>query len=105
MPPEKPPVSGATAAEVLTADEELQRDWEVFGLPELYEAPTAGNGATCKSCAHCPWMAMNGLENLAAVLRDATSNVHVPSFVPGPHTDVELAPSRVRVRSWRSGAR
>ncbi|WP_218312710.1 quinolinate synthase NadA [Alteromonas antoniana] len=26
------------------------------------EAPTAGNGATCKSCAHCPWMAMNGLE-------------------------------------------
>ena len=40
VPPEKPPVSGATAAEVLTADEELQRDWEVFGLPELYEAPT-----------------------------------------------------------------
>ncbi len=26
------------------------------------EAPTGGNGATCKSCAHCPWMAMNGLE-------------------------------------------
>ncbi|WP_158774807.1 quinolinate synthase NadA [Cobetia sp. L2A1] len=36
---------------------------------QLFEAPTAGNGATCKSCAHCPWMAMNGLENLAAVLR------------------------------------
>ena len=32
-------------------------------------APTAGNGATCRSCAHCPWMAMNGLENLRAVLR------------------------------------
>lgn len=28
----------------------------------LIEAPTAGEGATCKSCAHCPWMAMNGLE-------------------------------------------
>ncbi len=27
----------------------------------LLEAPTAGNSATCKSCAHCPWMAMNGL--------------------------------------------
>jgi quinolinate synthase len=27
----------------------------------LLEAPTGGNGATCKSCAHCPWMAMNGL--------------------------------------------
>ncbi|OON38899.1 quinolinate synthase [Izhakiella australiensis] len=28
---------------------------------ELLEAPTAGEGATCRSCAHCPWMAMNGL--------------------------------------------
>ncbi|MAK92489.1 MAG: quinolinate synthase, partial [Oleibacter sp.] len=27
----------------------------------LIEAPTAGNGATCRSCAHCPWMGMNGL--------------------------------------------
>ena len=32
------------------------------------EAPTAGSSATCKSCAHCPWMAMNDLENLHAVL-------------------------------------
>ncbi|MFI4941299.1 MAG: quinolinate synthase NadA [Burkholderiales bacterium] len=32
------------------------------------DAPTAGNSATCKSCAHCPWMAMNGLQNLADVL-------------------------------------
>ena len=30
------------------------------------EAPTAGNGATCRSCAHCPWMAMNELESLLA---------------------------------------
>lgn len=28
-------------------------------------APTAGNGATCRSCANCPWMAMNELETLA----------------------------------------
>jgi len=34
----------------------------------LLEAPTAGEGATCLSCAHCPWMAMNGLRKLAAVL-------------------------------------
>ncbi|BFT30872.1 quinolinate synthase NadA [Alteromonas sp. D210916BOD_24] len=32
------------------------------------EAPTGGNGATCKSCAHCPWMAMNGLEAIRASL-------------------------------------
>ena len=31
-------------------------------------APTAGNSATCKSCAHCPWMAMNALDGVADVL-------------------------------------
>jgi quinolinate synthase len=32
------------------------------------EAPTAGSSASCKSCAHCPWMAMNSLQGLAQVL-------------------------------------
>ncbi|OED40183.1 quinolinate synthase [Endozoicomonas sp. (ex Bugula neritina AB1)] len=32
------------------------------------EAPTAGNGASCKSCAHCPWMAMNTLDALEECL-------------------------------------
>lgn len=32
---------------------------------ELLEAPTAGEGATCRTCAHCPWMAMNGLKAIA----------------------------------------
>jgi quinolinate synthase len=41
------------------------------------EAPTAGNSATCKSCAHCPWMAMNGLRNLAAVLEKGDNEVFV----------------------------
>lgn len=41
---------------------------------EFYEAPTAGNGATCKSCAHCPWMAMNGLEAIYQSLTDATGH-------------------------------
>lgn len=35
---------------------------------ELLEAPTAGEGATCRSCAHCPWMAMNGLKAMADAL-------------------------------------
>lgn len=34
----------------------------------LIEAPTAGSGATCQSCAHCPWMAMNHLENILQAL-------------------------------------
>ncbi|WP_413110452.1 quinolinate synthase NadA [Thaumasiovibrio sp. DFM-14] len=37
---------------------------------ELIEAPTAGAGATCRSCAHCPWMAMNGLKAIEAALRE-----------------------------------
>ncbi len=32
---------------------------------ELFEAPTAGEGAACRTCAHCPWMAMNGLRAIA----------------------------------------
>ena len=38
------------------------------------EAPTAGNSATCKSCAHCPWMAMNGLKNLADALENGVES-------------------------------
>ncbi len=41
------------------------------------EAPTAGNGATCKSCAHCPWMAMNGLTNLVQVLETGANEVAI----------------------------
>lgn len=37
---------------------------------EFIEAPTGGNGATCKSCAHCPWMAMNGLKAVYDALND-----------------------------------
>ena len=43
----------------------------------LLEAPTAGRGATCVSCAHCPWMAMNGLRNLAAVLESGINEIQV----------------------------
>lgn len=41
------------------------------------EAPTAGSGATCRSCAHCPWMAMNELDALAATLRSGSNEVRV----------------------------
>ena len=43
----------------------------------FYEAPTAGNSATCKSCAHCPWMAMNGLAGLAHVLETGANEVQI----------------------------
>ncbi len=47
------------------------------------EAPTAGVGANCTSCSHCPWMAMNGLLNLAEVLETGTNEIHVdPAIIP-----------------------
>jgi len=48
------------------------------------EAPTAGNGASCQSCAHCPWMAMNVLGNTLAVLEDENGlgqEIHVDPAV------------------------
>ena len=43
----------------------------------LIEAPTAGNSASCKSCAQCPWMAMNSLSNLADVLEKEQNVISV----------------------------
>jgi len=45
------------------------------------DAPTAGNSATCKSCAHCPWMAMNGLQNLADVLESGRNEIYVDAEI------------------------
>ncbi len=42
-------------------------------------APTAGKSATCKSCAHCPWMAMNSLQGLADTL-DYMSHPELPGI-------------------------
>lgn len=47
----------------------------------LIEAPTGGNGATCKSCAHCPWMAMNELESLRDVLKQGDQEVFIDEAI------------------------
>ena len=44
---------------------------------EFIRAPTAGEGATCRSCANCPWMGMNTLENLYISLLNMSNEVHV----------------------------
>jgi len=43
------------------------------------EAPTAGDSATCKSCAHCPWMAMNSLAGVAQALQSGSGAIEVPA--------------------------
>lgn len=41
------------------------------------EAPTGGIGGTCGSCMRCPWMAMNGLRNLAETLKSGSNEIQV----------------------------
>ena len=45
------------------------------------EAPTAGRGATCKSCGHCPWMAMNSLTKLLHTLQTGANEIVVDEAV------------------------
>lgn len=44
-------------------------------------APTAGEGATCVSCAHCPWMKMNDLQRLIGALRSGSGEVFIDEEV------------------------
>ncbi|MBK4724219.1 MULTISPECIES: quinolinate synthase NadA [Erwiniaceae] len=57
---------------------------------ELLEAPTAGEGATCRSCAHCPWMAMNGLKAIADGLEQGGSEHEI--FVDDALREAALIP-------------
>ena len=41
------------------------------------EAPTSGRGAECRSCAHCPWMGMNVLEELESTLAEGSNEILV----------------------------
>ncbi len=43
----------------------------------LIIAPTAGEGASCESCGHCPWLAMNALHNLEQVLREGDNEIQI----------------------------
>jgi quinolinate synthase len=53
----------------------------VAGNKKLIEAPVAGVAATCESCAHCPWMAMNSLRNLADVLETMSNEIHIDEAI------------------------
>jgi len=56
----------------------LHRMRQLAPSKTLIEAPTAGNSATCKSCAHCPWMAMNALQGIETCLQNSTGEITVP---------------------------
>ncbi|WP_281648139.1 quinolinate synthase NadA [Parendozoicomonas sp. Alg238-R29] len=47
----------------------------------LLEAPTGGQSATCRSCAHCPWMALNSLQGVVDALENNTGVIEVPENI------------------------
>ncbi|MDR0781080.1 MAG: quinolinate synthase NadA [Pseudomonadales bacterium] len=44
---------------------------------EFIMAPTSGEGATCRSCAQCPWMGMNTLQALYESLLHGSNEIQV----------------------------
>ena len=55
----------------------LHRMRQLAPTKTLIEAPTSGSGATCKSCAHCPWMAMNATQGVVDCLENGSGEVSV----------------------------
>jgi len=43
----------------------------------FFEAPSGGLGGSCESCLRCPWMAMNGLRNLAEILQSGEDAITI----------------------------
>ena len=64
---------------------------------EFYEAPTAGNGATCKSCSQCPWMGLNSLKNLEEVLKNLDNEIYVD-----PQVSLQANKSLSRMINFKS---
>ena len=66
-----------TASEYIVATDNglMHRMRQLAPGKTLIEAPTAGTSATCKSCAHCPWMAMNALQGVVACLERGSGEV------------------------------
>ena len=72
-------VEGAAREYIVATDNGiLHRMRQLAPGKTLIEAPTAGRSATCKSCAHCPWMAMNGLQGVLDCLEHGRGEIDVP---------------------------
>ena len=73
-------VIDGTATEYIIATDQgiFHRMRQLAPQKILIEAPTAGNSATCKSCAHCPWMAMNSLSSILQCLENHVGEIHLP---------------------------
>jgi quinolinate synthase len=71
-------VDGSATEYIIATDKGiLHRMRQLAPNKVLIEAPTAGDSATCKSCAHCPWMAMNSLTDILHCLEHESGEVFV----------------------------
>jgi quinolinate synthase len=71
-------VEGSAKAYIVATDNGMfHRMRQMAPGKTLIEAPTAGRSATCKSCAHCPWMAMNATQGLIGCLETGRGEIHV----------------------------
>ena len=71
-------VEGSAQTYIVATDKGiLHRMRQLAPGKTLLEAPTAGSSATCKSCAHCPWMAMNALQGLVGCLETGLGEITV----------------------------
>ena len=71
-------VEGSAQQYIIATDNHLMhRMRQLAPGKTLIEAPTAGNSATCKSCAHCPWMAMNALQGVVECLDKGSGEIFV----------------------------
>jgi quinolinate synthase len=73
--------SDASTFIVATDNGILHRMRQLAPGKTLIEAPTAGTSATCKSCAHCPWMAMNALQGVVQCLEQGSGAIEVDERV------------------------
>ena len=71
-------IDGAAQEYIVATDSGiLHRMRQLAPGKTLIEAPTAGKSATCKSCTHCPWMAMNSVQGLIDCLVQGSGEIHV----------------------------
>ena len=123
--PESPPsvidladVVGSTT-QIIRASQELSNDKFIVATDKgifhkmralapdkiFIEAPTAGSGATCRSCAQCPWMGMNALKNLESSLVDGSNevlideNLRQKALVPLERMVAFQSSERIRIRN------
>ncbi len=74
-------VSNASEFIVATEDGIFYKMSEAAPGKKFIAAPTAGEGATCESCAHCPWMKMNDMDRLLHVLEHGDQEIFVDETV------------------------